>query len=113
MYLSYILLLLSHVQLFCDPVDRGLPGSSVHGISQARILEGLPFPSLRDLPDQGIKPASLVLADGFFTIEPPGKPLYPITSYPVVLYPITLLNSLEFKVLRAFLFLFLDSLFST
>ena len=24
----------------CDPVDCSLPGSSVHGISQARVLEG-------------------------------------------------------------------------
>ena len=24
---------------FCDPVDSSLPGSSVHGIFQARILE--------------------------------------------------------------------------
>ena len=24
----------------CDPIDCSLPGSSVHGISQARILEG-------------------------------------------------------------------------
>ena len=23
----------------CEPMDRSLPGSSVHGISQARILE--------------------------------------------------------------------------
>ena len=30
--------LLSHNQLF-DPIDRSLPGSSVHGILQARILE--------------------------------------------------------------------------
>ena len=30
---------LSHVQLFCDPMDCSLPGSSVHGISQAGILE--------------------------------------------------------------------------
>ena len=29
----------SGVQLFCDPMDCSLPGSSVHGISQARILE--------------------------------------------------------------------------
>ena len=27
--------------LFCDPVDYSPPGSSVHGIFQARILEGL------------------------------------------------------------------------
>ena len=30
---------LSHVQLFCDPVDCSPPGSSAHGIFQARILE--------------------------------------------------------------------------
>ena len=29
----------SHVQLFCDPMGYSPPGSSVHGISQARILE--------------------------------------------------------------------------
>ena len=29
---------LSRVRL-CDPVDCGLPGSSVHGILQARVLE--------------------------------------------------------------------------
>ena len=31
--------LLSCTQLFCDPKDGSPPGSSVHGISQARILE--------------------------------------------------------------------------
>ena len=30
---------LSHVQLFCNPMDFSTPGSSVHGILQARILE--------------------------------------------------------------------------
>ena len=30
---------LSLVQLFCDPMDYSPPGSSVHGILQARILE--------------------------------------------------------------------------
>ena len=35
------------------------------------------FPTSGDLPDQGIKPKSLVspaLAGGFFTNMPPGKP---------------------------------------
>ena len=32
-------MLLSYVWLFCDLVDCSLPGSSVNGISQARILE--------------------------------------------------------------------------
>ena len=38
----------------------------------------LPFPSPGDLPDPEIRPASLVspvLAGGFFTTVPPGKPL--------------------------------------
>ena len=30
---------LSRVWLFCDPVDCSLPGSSVHGIFKARVLE--------------------------------------------------------------------------
>ena len=28
-----------------DPIDCSLPGSSVHGISQARVQSGLPLPS--------------------------------------------------------------------
>ena len=35
---------------------------------------GLPFPSLGNLPDPGIKPASLTFIGGFFTTEPPGSP---------------------------------------
>ena len=34
-------------------------------------LMAVTFP---DLPDPGIEPASSVLAGGFFTTEPPGKP---------------------------------------
>ena len=44
-----------------------LPGIYVHGLSQARILDGLPFLSPGDLPDSGIKSESPVLAGGFFT----------------------------------------------
>ena len=60
----------------CEPMDCSPPGSSVHGISQAKYWSGLPF--LGDLPDTGIKPASLAslaLADRFFTSAPPGKPI--------------------------------------
>ena len=42
----------------CDPMDCSPPGSSVHGISQPRILEWLPCPSPGDLPNPGIKPMS-------------------------------------------------------
>ena len=42
----------------CDPMDCSLPGFSVHGIFQARILE---FPSPGDLPNPGIEPGSPAL----------------------------------------------------
>ena len=56
----------------CDSMDYGLPGSSVHGIFQARILGvvRLPFSTKRDLPNPGIEPVSPVtpaLTGGFFT----------------------------------------------
>ena len=44
---------------------RGLyspPGSSVHGISQARILEWVAISFLGDLPNSGIEPMSPALA---------------------------------------------------
>ena len=44
----------------CDPMDCSSLGSSAHGIFQARILSGLPFPPLGDLPNPGIKPTSLI-----------------------------------------------------
>ena len=47
-------------------MDYSLPGSSVHGILQARILEWVAIP-LGDLPDSGIKLASPASADGLFT----------------------------------------------
>ena len=63
--------------ILCDSMDCSLPGSSVHGIFQARRLDGLPFPSPGDLPDPGIEPMfplSPVLGSKFFTTVPPGKP---------------------------------------
>ena len=43
----------------CNPMNSSPPGSSVHGISQSRIMGWLLFPSPGDLPDPGIKPISL------------------------------------------------------
>ena len=51
------------------------PGSSVHGILQARILEWVAVPSSRHLPGPGMEHVLLVfptLAGEFFTTEPPG-----------------------------------------
>ena len=54
----------------CDPMDCSPPGSSVHGIFQARILEWLLLPPPDNLPYPGIEPASVMspaLASGCFT----------------------------------------------
>ena len=51
-------------------MDCSPPGSSVHGILQARILELVACPPPGDLPDPRIEPACLMspaLAGGFFT----------------------------------------------
>ena len=59
--------LLSCVQNLCDPMDynlglnpmdMNLPGSTVHGIFQARVLECVAFTPPGDLPGLGIEPAS-------------------------------------------------------
>ena len=59
----------------CDPVDCSPPGSSVHGILQARILEWVAISFSRNLPNSGIEPLSPALAGRFFTTEPPEKPI--------------------------------------
>ena len=51
-----------------------MPGSSVHEIFQARILEWDPFPSPGDLPNPGIEPGSPALQADSLPSEPPAKP---------------------------------------
>ena len=58
----------------CDPVDCSPPGSSIHGIHQARILEWVAISFSRGLPNPGIKLRSPTLQADALTSEPPGKP---------------------------------------
>ena len=61
----------------CSSMDCSLPGSSVHGILQARILEWITMPSSRDLPDPGMNTHLLRLLHwqvGSLLLAPPGKP---------------------------------------
>ena len=61
-----------------DPMDCSLPGSSIHGIFQARILEWVTMPSFRGYSwprDRTHDSYISGLAGRFFTTEPPGKPL--------------------------------------
>ena len=50
----------------CNIMFYSLPGSSVHGILQARTLEWAAFPSPGDLPHPGVQCESSTLAGGFF-----------------------------------------------
>ena len=67
-------------------MDCSLPGSSVLGILQARIWNGLPFPSPGDLLDPGIKPTSPALTGRFWTTVAPGKPQVHKLSWSVYLF---------------------------
>ena len=70
-------LLQSSLTLF-DPMDCSPPGSSVHGILQARILEWVAMPSSRGSSqprNQNFISCDSCIAGGFFTTEPPGKPI--------------------------------------
>ena len=63
----------------CDPMDCSPPGSSVHGIFQARVLKWVAISSSRGSSqprDQTCISCISHFADKFFTAEPPGKPEY-------------------------------------
>ena len=44
------------------------------GFPRQEYWSGLSFLSPGNLPNPGIEPVSPILAGGFFTMEPPGKP---------------------------------------
>ena len=59
----------------CEPIDCNPPGSSIHGILQARILEWVAIPSLGDFPDPGMEHSSPGLQGDSLPSEPRGKPI--------------------------------------
>ena len=61
-------------EAFDAPWTVAPPGSSVHGILQARILEWIAIPFSRDLPNPGIEPGYPALQADSLPSEPPGKP---------------------------------------
>ena len=88
LYLHTLLLLLvtQSCPTPCGPMYCGLPGSSVHGISQARVLVWIAIPFSSDLPNPGVK-LSPAWAGRFFTTKPPGKP--PIPYYHIQFSSVT------------------------
>ena len=72
---STVLVALSYRTL-CDLMDCGPPGSSVHGIVQARILEWVAMPFSRTFPTLGLNPHLLYLLHwqvGSLPLVTPGK----------------------------------------
>ena len=67
------------------------------GFSGQEYWNGLPFPTLRDLPDTGIELVSLALAGKLFTSETPGKPAY---SSEYLLFPKILIYLLPLSLRR-------------
>ena len=69
--------LLQSCPILYDPMDCSLPGSSVHGIVQARILEWVAIPFSQGIfLTQGLNPALLHCRHIFLPSEPPGKPVF-------------------------------------
>ena len=58
-----------------DPIDCSPPGSSVHGISQARTLEGVAIPFSSGSSQCKSNLRLPCIAGRLFTAESPGKPL--------------------------------------
>ena len=63
------------VRLFASPWTVTYQGPLSIGFSRKEYRSGLLFSSPGDLPNPGVEPVSPVLSDGFFTTEPPGKPI--------------------------------------
>ena len=60
----------------CDPMDYSLPGSAIHGIFQARVLEWIAISFSRGSSRPSIQTWVSRIAGRCFTSEPPGKLLY-------------------------------------
>ena len=58
----------------CDPIDYSLPGSSVRGILQARILEWVAIPFSRESSEPKDRTWVSCMTDESLPSEPPGKP---------------------------------------
>ena len=70
---------LSCVQFFCDLMECSPLGSSVHGISQVRILVWVAISCSRGSSQPRDQTQVSCIAGGFFAAEPAGKPTLPLT----------------------------------
>ena len=66
----------------CNPMDCSLPGSSVHGIFQARVLEWVAVSFSRGSSQPRDRTGSPALQADALSSEPPGKPPTPHKKMP-------------------------------
>ena len=90
----------------CDPLDCSLPGSSVHGILQARILEWVAIPFFRGSSQPRDRTQAFCIADRFFIVLATreallqrGNPLLNIYQYVITqhVFKIKPESKLEYK----------------
>ena len=73
---------LSHLWLFCDSMDYSPPGSSVHGLSQARTMEWVCQWLLWSIfPIQGLNPHLLHWLAGSLPLSHLGSPSQVLASF--------------------------------
>ena len=78
--LTFVISLLNRVQLFATPWTVAFQATLSMGFFRQECWSGLLFSPLGDLPDPGIEPAaSPALASGFYSTEPPGKPIVSVS----------------------------------
>ena len=73
--------------LFVTPWTVAHQAPLYMGFPRQEYWSGVPLPSPGDLPDPGLQPVSPISAYGFFTTEPPGKPVVESISAPIISLP--------------------------
>ena len=71
----YMYMLVTHLcPTLCDPMDCGPPGSSVHGVLQARILEWVAISLFRGSSQPRDRTRVSYIAGRFLILSPLGSP---------------------------------------
>ena len=73
--IKYVCVCAQSCPTLCHPMDCSPPGSSVHGIFQARILEQVAISYSRGSSQSRDQTRVSCIGRGFLTTVPPGKPL--------------------------------------
>ena len=74
-YVYMCALLLQLCLTLCDPMDCSLPGSSVHGILQSRVLEWVAIPFFRGSSQPRDQNRVSLHWQAGSLLAPPGKPI--------------------------------------